>query len=226
MKKPRFLVLGWMLIIVAVFLTLVDVCCFDRNFYVKEYEKNGTAEVIGISDEQLMMVTEHLLGYLEDTEEVLKIDAEIKGVVRNVFDERDTMHMVDVKVLYQNAMLVRNVTFVLAIVIFGYNILQMKKEIVASLAVSFYKALGAFMMICAAVLIGAAVDFDAMWRFFHTIFFSNDLWLLDPNVSVLINMVPLQFFFDLVTKIVVLFIAFLAGCSTVFLFVVRKVVAS
>lgn len=82
------------------------------------------------------------------------------------------------------------------------------------------------MMICVAVLIGAAVDFDAMWRFFHTIFFSNDLWLLDPNVSVLINMVPLQFFFDLVTKVVVLFIAFLAGCSTIFLFVVRKVVAS
>ena len=226
MKKPKLLVLGWMLLIVAVFLTLVDVCCFDRSFYVKEYEKNRTAEVIGISDEQLMMVTEHLLGYLENSEEVLKIDAEIGGVVRNVFDERDTMHMVDVKVLYQNAMLVRNVTMVVALLIFGFNIYTMKKDVVASLAVSFYKALGAFMMICAAVLIGAAVDFDAMWRFFHTIFFSNDLWLLDPNVSVLINMVPLQFFFDLVTKIVVLFIAFLAGCSTVFLFVVRKVVAS
>ena len=226
MKKAKFLVLGWMLLIVAVFLTLVDVCCFDRSFYVKEYEKNSTAEVIGISDEQLMMVTEHLLGYLEDTEEVLKIDAEIGGVVRNVFDERDTMHMVDVKVLYQNAMLVRNVTLILALVIFGYNISHMKQDVVASFAVSFYKALGAFMMICVAVLIGAAVDFDAMWRFFHTIFFSNDLWLLDPNVSVLINMVPLQFFFDLVTKVVVLFIAFLAGCSTIFLFVVRKVVAS
>lgn len=226
MKKAKFLVLGWMLLIAAVFLTLVDVCCFDRSFYVKEYEKNGPAEVIGISDEQLIMVTEHLLGYLEDTEEVLKIDAEIGGVVRNVFDERDTMHMVDVKVLYQNAMLVRNVTLILALVIFGYNISHMKQDVVASFAVSFYKALGAFMMICVAVLIGAAVDFDAMWRFFHTIFFSNDLWLLDPNVSVLINMVPLQFFFDLVTKVVVLFIAFLAVCSTIFLFVVRKVVAS
>ena len=126
MKKAKFLVLGWMLLIVAVFLTLVDVCCFDRSFYVKEYKKNSTAEVIGISDEQLMMVTEHLLGYLEDTEEVLKIDAEIGGVVRNVFDERDTMHMVDVKVLYQNAMLVRNVTLILALVIFGYNLLHMK----------------------------------------------------------------------------------------------------
>ena len=125
MKKPKLLVLGWMLLIVAVFLTLVDVCCFDRSFYVKEYEKNRTAEVIGISDEQLMMVTEHLLGYLENSEEVLKIDAEIGGVVRNVFDERDTMHMVDVKVLYQNAMLVRNVTMVVALLIFGFNIYTM-----------------------------------------------------------------------------------------------------
>ena len=37
MKKAKFLVLGWMLLIAAVFLTLVDVCCFDRGFYVKEY---------------------------------------------------------------------------------------------------------------------------------------------------------------------------------------------
>ena len=157
---------------------------------------------------------------------MLKIDAEIGGVVRNVFDERDTMHMVDVKILYQNAMMVRNIGFVLATVIFVFNIITLKNEVVVSLAVSFYKALGMFMMICAAILVGAAIDFDSMWRLFHKIFFTNDLWLLDPNVSVLINMVPLQFFFDLVTKIVVLFIAFLAGCSTVFLFVVRKVVRS
>lgn len=226
MNKPKFLVIGWMLLIIAVFLTIVDVCCFDRSFYVKEYQKNGTAEVIDISDEQLMMVTEHLLDYLEDHEEVLKIDAEIAGTVRNVFDERDTLHMVDVKILYQNAMLVRNISFVLAAVIFLVNIVLFKKDVVVSLAVSFYKALGMFMMICAAVLVGAAIDFDSLWRLFHKIFFTNDLWLLDPNISVLINMVPLQFFFDLVTKIVVLFIAFLAGCSTVFLFVVKKVVRS
>lgn len=226
MKKSKFLVIAWMLLIVSVFLTIIDVCCFDRSFYIKEYEKNNTAEVINISDEELMKVTDHLLAYLLDTEEVLKIDAEIAGTVRNVFDERDTMHMVDVKVLYQNAMMVRNVSFVLAAVIFCFNIVMLKKEAVVSIAWSFYKALGMFMMLCLAVLVGAAIDFDAMWRFFHTIFFSNDLWLLDPNVSVLINMVPLQFFFDLVTKVVVVLIGFLAVCSTLFLVVVRKVVRS
>ncbi|MBE6108010.1 MAG: TIGR01906 family membrane protein [Erysipelotrichaceae bacterium] len=224
MKKPKFLVFAWVLMICAVFLTILDVSCFDRSFYIKEYEKNATAQVIQISDEDLMRVTDHLLDYIQDKEEVLSISAEIAGVERNVFDERDTAHMVDVKALYLNAMTFRNITFVLSFVLFAWNALNLKKEFIVSLGVSFYKALGIFMTICIAVIVGAAIDFDSLWRLFHRIFFTNDLWLLDPNVSVLINMVPLQFFFDLVAKIVVMFIGFLAVTSTVFLVVLKKVI--
>ncbi len=52
-----------------------------------------------------------------------------------------------------------------------------------------------------AVAVWAAVDFNAFWINFHKLFFTNDLWLLDPAKSVLINMVPSQFFFDLVMRI-------------------------
>ncbi len=222
MKKSKFLVLAWILLICAVFLTILDVCCFDRGFYVKEYEKNATAEVIGIESDELMRVTDHLLDYLQDKEEVLKIDAVISGVSRNVFDERDTAHMVDVKILYENAMMSRNLFFAGAFVLIIINCIILKKDVLVSLGVSFYKALGLFMILCFAVLIGAAIDFDSLWRLFHRIFFTNDLWLLDPNVSVLINMVPLEFFFDLVAKIVVMFIGFLAVCSTGFLIYLKK----
>ncbi|MBP3398208.1 MAG: TIGR01906 family membrane protein [Erysipelotrichaceae bacterium] len=223
MKKAKFLSLAWILLIASLFLTILDVCCFDRSFYRKEYAKNETAEVIDISEDELMRVTNHLLDYLQDKEEALKISAVIAGVNRNVFDERDTMHMVDVKVLYQNAMMVRTVSFILGMFIVGWNAIILKKDFFVTLASSFYKALGLFMMICAAVLISAAIDFDALWRLFHRIVFTNNLWLLDPNISVLINMVPLQFFFDLVAKIVVIFIASLALISTGFLLVLRKV---
>ncbi len=224
MKKPKFLTAAWILLICAVFLTILDVTCFDRSFYKKEYEKNATAEVIQISDEDLMRVTNHLLDYIQDRHDVLKISAEINGIERNVFDERDTAHMVDVKALYLKAMTVRNCAFVLALVLMIINGFMLKKDLIVSLGVSFYKALGLFMTVCLAVILGAAIDFDSLWRLFHRIFFSNDLWLLDPNVSVLINMVPLQFFFDLVTKIVVLFIGFLAAASTVFLVTLKKVI--
>lgn len=222
MKKSKFLVTAWILLICGVFLTILDVCCFDRQFYIREYEKNATAEVIDIESDELMRVTDHLLDYLRDKEEVLKIDAVISGVSRNVFDERDTAHMVDVKILYENAMLARNIFFVISAVIIAWNAYSLKKDVLVSLGVSFYKALGIFMILCFAVLIGAAIDFDSLWRLFHRIFFTNDLWLLDPNVSILINMVPLQFFFDMVAKIVVMFIGFLAVCSTGFLIYLKK----
>ncbi len=50
--------------------------------------------------------------------------------------------------------------------------------------------------------IWAAADFSTFWVSFHELFFTNDLWLLDPAKSVLINMVPAQFFYDLVMRIV------------------------
>ena len=222
MKKSSLLTVAWILMICAVFLTLIDIACFDRDFYVQEYDKNSTAEVIDISSDELMKVTDHLLDYIQGDEDVLKIDAEIAGVVRNVFDQRDTAHMVDVKILYENAMLFRNVSFVISALLFLFCLFQLKQGAFLSISVSFFKALGLFMCLCIAVIIAAAIDFDSLWRLFHRIFFTNDLWLLDPNVSVLINMVPLQFFFDLVAKIVVMFIGFLAICSTVFIAVMKR----
>ena len=59
-----------------------------------------------------------------------------------------------------------------------------------------------FLAVFAAIAIYAAVDFTSFWTSFHHVFFTNDLWLLDPATDNLILMVPEQFFFDLVFRIV------------------------
>jgi integral membrane protein (TIGR01906 family) len=41
------------------------------------------------------------------------------------------------------------------------------------------------------------LDFDRAFTVFHMLFFPNDLWILDPSVDLLINMVPLGFFIDI-----------------------------
>ena len=58
-----------------------------------------------------------------------------------------------------------------------------------------------------AILIYAAIDFNSFWIQFHYLFFTNDLFFLDPNTEILINMVPEQFFFDLVMRIILMFIS-------------------
>jgi integral membrane protein (TIGR01906 family) len=49
-------------------------------------------------------------------------------------------------------------------------------------------------------------DFNGFWTNLHYLFFANELWLLDPKTDILIQMLPEQFFYDLVVKIVRLFI--------------------
>ena len=53
-----------------------------------------------------------------------------------------------------------------------------------------------------AISIYALIDFNSFWLNFHYVFFDNDLFLLDPNVSIMINMFPETFFFDMVFGIV------------------------
>ena len=50
-------------------------------------------------------------------------------------------------------------------------------------------------------------DFNKYFTLFHEVFFTNDLWLLDPRTDLLIRMLPEGFFFDMVARIGIIFLA-------------------
>ena len=51
-----------------------------------------------------------------------------------------------------------------------------------------------------------ATNFQWFWTNFHYVFFTNDLWMLDPKVSIMINMFPLNFFFAMCRQILICFV--------------------
>ena len=53
-------------------------------------------------------------------------------------------------------------------------------------------------------------DFNKYFTLFHEIFFTNDLWLLDPRTDLLIRMLPEGFFFDMVVRIGSIFLILLS----------------
>ena len=70
--------------------------------------------------------------------------------------------------------------------------------------------------------IWAYVDFNAFWTMFHEILFTNDLWLLDPRVSIMINMFPEEFWFGMVIRIALTFIVSFCGISYVLYWFTNK----
>ncbi len=210
MRGNKFLAAaGFFLLTLAGLLTVVDILCFDRGFYTKEYAKNGTAEYMQMSDEDLEHTTDVLLAYLKDERDDLNITAVVDGTEREVFDMREKLHMIDVKELYQNAMTFRTVAAVIgALLLCG--VLYGAEQKRALMKFGFQAGVILILALISALAIWAVIDFNAFWIQFHEIFFDNDLYLLDPRTELLIRMVPEQFFFDLVMRIVIGFFGLLA----------------
>lgn len=205
----------------VVILTTVDICSFDRSFYEKEYTEAHTAQDIGMSQEDLMLSTDALLDYLKDERNDIVVEADILGNHREVFNERETEHMVDVKELYQNAVMIRNYMAFCGVAFLMFGILLAKKETLQYCRNGFKYGVSLTLLFVAMAAFYAVLDFTNFWFNFHRLFFHNDLWILDPNTSIMINMFPENFFGDLVMKIIMITAGILAAC-TVLLYLPRR----
>ena len=57
-----------------------------------------------------------------------------------------------------------------------------------------------------------STDFTKYFIIFHKIFFTNDLWQLDPRTDLLINIVPEPFFMDTAARIGITFCLMTGAC--------------
>ena len=206
----------------AIIATVIDVVSFDRSFYENEYRKNDTVSYTGMSAEDNLRATDTLLDYLQDKRQDIVCVAEVSGTEREVFNERETLHMVDVKALYQNAIRVRNGCVIAAVILLVLSVLIKKRSIFSVLRSGWKNGVILTGVVILFITIWALADFNQFWTNFHLLFFDNDLWLLDPNTSIMINLFPGNFFFDLVIRI----IAWVVGIHLVIsgiLFGTRKV---
>ena len=129
MKGYRFLsAIAGLALFLSLLLTSIDLLCFNRSFFRFQYSINHTAESIGISEDGLMNATNALLDYMQDKRDDIKVIEKVNGSEREVFDERETLHMVDVKNLYLNAMTTRTILFVGSIMLLTFLVLTHRNE--------------------------------------------------------------------------------------------------
>ena len=174
-------------------LAVIFYVCFDINFYKEFYQKENIANYIDTSSDNLINNTQNLLNYLNKKEQ-LNTDW---------FSEKDILHMVDVQNLYTfsyNIMIYCLLTLIISTIII---ILILRGKSLLYITKLFNKVLLLFIVLVGGLSAVIAYNFNSFWIKFHTTLFSNDLWLLSPNESNLIKMVPEEFFISLITKIII-----------------------
>ncbi len=190
-------------------ITSVEIAAYgDWDFYKDEYEKNNVLSAVGMEMDDLMEVTKEMMAYLRGDREDLVIETTMFGETREFFNDREKQHMADCKVLFVGAIWIRRISIILVlaslVIICGANRTYMadKLKIITG---GIWKGILIFIGMAGALIGVIALNFDKAFVTFHKIFFDNDLWILNPQTDMLINIVPQQFFIDISVLIGIIF---------------------
>ncbi len=202
---------------ITILLTAIEVMVFNNSHYDRMFSKYEITEVTGLEAGELSLVIQDVLEYLKDDREVLDTGiTNEEGLIRSAFGERAILHMVDVKRLFVRGRLIRTSSLVLFISLVAYIMIQ-DKGWQKKLSRALLRTSGTSLLLIFLLYILMQLDFYQYFTYFHLIFFNNDLWILDPNSELLIQMLPEGLFFDTAVRIALTYIAanLLTGIFTI-----------
>jgi len=192
-----------------------------ETFYAYEIKKNNISDAVGISEEDLLPLYLVLTDYMVGKVDSIQIDTSVNGVDTPMYNQREIDHMVDVKFII--SLLKRFIYALLVVLALSLFYLLRKKTDLKSIFIGqFYTTIAVFL----GVIGMAMTDFNAYFIKFHQLFFTNDLWLLDPKTDRMIMLLPEVIFRDIVVVIVVgyaLVSFFMATSGTLFLLRHKKI---
>ena len=183
---PIFLILSVVRGIVAAPLT------YDIALSVSDAEV-----VTGIDLTELILVGEETSDYLLGRSGPVldpSVTLSDRSVIK-IFNQREIDHMVDVRELMNKLWRLHEIVFLLIIIRLIISFLSERKE--ALLNISREIRMSGMLSVIFLVSIGvfSLLLFDQFFLQFHEIFFSNDLWRLDPKADRLIQIYPQKFWF-------------------------------
>ncbi|PAT02665.1 hypothetical protein CI105_01525 [Candidatus Izimaplasma bacterium ZiA1] len=129
-----------------------------------------------------------LFGETPEDDEVILYDVEIR-------------HMVDVKNVYTGL----RITAVISLILALFSIFMLRRKNKYVLFMSLKRIYRGPLALTAFLGVAFAIDFDGAFTIFHKIFFRNDDWLL-PSDSVLLQLLPLNFWLVSAVSILILFV--------------------
>ncbi|MDY3051853.1 MAG: TIGR01906 family membrane protein [Ndongobacter sp.] len=174
-----------------VLVSAIEHTAYDRAYYETFQRAHYIDEVTGRTAQELKGVSEDVISYLRNGDEAL---------MRRNFGERETLHMRDVYLLFSMARTIRLASAGVLCLLLAF---QWKKGSFRLFVREVDIAALVFLILFLGVAVLAASQFSKAFVLFHHLFFDNDLWLLNPETDLMIQMMPEPFFVGMAVRIAV-----------------------
>ncbi len=182
---------------VAIITTNIRMLANAPVVYDYAFDRYDSEDASGLSRADLNSTAHALRQYFNNGETTFYHTVTEGGLPGPVFNARETRHMEDVKQLFVWLNRVQELSVVLVLAYVVAFFVWARDGDVRQLAGQSLIGLGLGVLAVGAVGVFAAFGFEAAFTRFHELFFSNNLWQLDPERDHLIQMFPENFWRDI-----------------------------
>lgn len=168
----------------------------DLSLYKYGFDKYDVPLVTGIERDDLVSIGVQLRGYFNSTTEPLDVRAPVFGEETYVFNQREIIHMHDVKRLVWGVYGIGAASALHILGFLTFGLLKRREQLYGSLARYAFWGSGLTVGIVVLVGLGSLLGFDSLFRGFHEVAFTNDFWQFDSRRDRLVMMFPEDFWFD------------------------------
>ena len=202
-NKIYYYIFSISLIYFVLFTAFYLVCFMDKDGLYKLITKFETYNYLPfkLSDYDLKNLCSELMKYISGKLPFLETKVTIDNVLTEFYSVRSKIHMADVRHLI---IIFRNICFAsIAICIISLFKINNLKNAIHNLKKAYLKTLIILILLFTVLIIIASLDFSSFFVKFHELLFTNDLWLLDPNVDYIICLLPEKLFMTYALRIVI-----------------------
>ena len=208
-------IIYWLFACCLPVLLVTSTICWEVNelrLYEYGFEKYEISQATGVDSQQLSAVAQHLIDYFDLRTDTAQIEVNKDGTKFKLYNERELIHLEDIKNLVQRDYWVQRGSLILMVLCALLLLFIFRSGWRLPVRGLFW---GGAVTVGLMIILGlwALFGFEQFFIIFHLISFSNQYWMLDPARDYLIRLFPEGFFYDaaLLGYGVVMFEALLIG---------------
>ncbi len=160
------------------------------------FEKYDISQATGLDTSELEKTARGLTSYFNSDEEYISLTVVKDGEPFELFNQREVIHLKDVKGLIQLDYGVLGGTLAYVLAYAGVCLFWRRRRYWRHLAWGLVGGGGITLALMLALGLGILFGFQELFWQFHVISFSNEFWLLDPTRDYLKMLFPDGFFYD------------------------------
>ena len=165
-------------------------------FYEFGFDRHNVAYTTGLTESQLSEVATEIRDYFNSDEELLSVTVVVNGAEWPLFNEREIIHMRDVKELLHTVYRAQEGAFLFLFTFSMVGFLILGSEFAGRMRMLFFRGTLFIYGTIGGIGLVSLVGFNLLFRWFHEISFNNDFWMLDPQTSFLVHLFPQGFWLE------------------------------